>query len=65
MLDSSVVVASDAAHEIALQAARHRSRLICLDADAPSPTGRLIAGTALERILRDAPADVAVYRSGS
>jgi nucleotide-binding universal stress UspA family protein len=65
MVDSSVVGAPDAAHEIALQAARHRSRLICLDADAPLPTGRLIAGDPLERVLRDAPADVAVYRSGS
>ena len=34
-------------------------------ADAPLATGRLIAGNSIERVLRDAPADVAVYRSGS
>ena len=62
-LDARVVVGPDAAREIALAAARHRARLICLDADAPRRRGWLAPGADVERILRDAPADVAVYRS--
>jgi nucleotide-binding universal stress UspA family protein len=57
-LDSSVVVADDAPREIVLHASRHRSRLICLGTP-PRPLAR--HGGAVERVLRDAPADVAVY----
>lgn len=58
VIDGSVTVAPDVAREIALAAARHRARLICLDAEA---TG----GGALERVLRVAPADVAIVRGVS
>jgi hypothetical protein len=59
LLDGSVVVTGATAHAIALEAARHRSRLIVLDADAPARWRR---SHALEQILREAPADVAIYR---
>ena len=66
LVDSSVALAPDSAREIVLQAARHRARLICLDA-AYSPRLRALRAlsteTMLERVLRDAPADVAIFRS--
>jgi hypothetical protein len=58
-----VVIAADPPREIVLQAARHRARLICLDHDAPA-AGPL-ARSSLEAVLRDAPADVAVFRNPS
>ena len=62
-LDSTVVVSDDAPKEIVLQAARHRSRLICLGASERSLPARLVYGNPIEQILRHTPADVAVYRS--
>jgi len=62
-LDSSVVVSDDAPKEIVLHAAKHRSRLICLDASRRTLRQRLVYGDPIERVLRDAPSDVAVYRS--
>ena len=62
-LDATVVIAADPPREIVLQAARHRARLICLDHDAPA-AGPL-ARSSLEAVLRDAPADVAVFRNPS
>ncbi len=60
-LDGSVTATTDDAREIALLAARHHARLICLDAE-PSPAPRHPApGAHLERVLRIAPADVAIY----
>lgn len=61
-LDGSVTVTTDGAREVALLAARYHSRLICLDA-VPSPPPRHPApGAHLERLLRLAPADVAIYQ---
>lgn len=57
-LDATVVIAADPAHELALQTARHRARLIALDADAPRG-----AHLTPEAVLRAAPADVAVFRT--
>jgi nucleotide-binding universal stress UspA family protein len=62
-LDSSVVVSDDAPKEILLHAAKHRSRLICLGASRRTWRQRLVYGAPIERILRDTPSDVAVYRS--
>lgn len=61
-LDSGVVVSDDAAWEITVHAAKLHSRLICLDAAARARPGRVSLGI-VERVLRTAPADVAVYRS--
>lgn len=62
-IDSAVVFSDDVAREILVQAGKHRVRLICLGASHRTVPGRILRGDLLERILRDAPADVAVYRS--
>ena len=62
-LDSSVVVSDDAPTEVLLHAVKHRSRLICLDACERTSPSRLFYRDPIERVLRDAPSDVAVYRS--
>jgi hypothetical protein len=49
--------------EVLLHAAKYRSRLICLDASERKLPSRLFYRDPIERVLRDAPADVAVYRS--
>ncbi|CAN5922780.1 hypothetical protein BH11MYX4_BH11MYX4_12910 [soil metagenome] len=62
-LDSSVVVSRDAPREIVLYAGKHRSRLIGLGASRRTLPERMVSGDTIERVLRDAPSDVAVYRS--
>ena len=62
-LDSSVVVSEDPPREVLLHAVKHRSRLICLDASGRTSHSRLFTRDPIERVLRDAPSDVAVYRS--
>jgi nucleotide-binding universal stress UspA family protein len=62
-LDSSVAASDDPSREVLLYAARYRSRLICLDASDRTWPSRLFHGDPIERVLRDAPSDVAVYRS--
>jgi nucleotide-binding universal stress UspA family protein len=61
-IDVSVVLSVDAAREILVQAGKHRARLICLGASDRTLPGRIVRGDLIERILRAAPADVAVYR---
>jgi nucleotide-binding universal stress UspA family protein len=65
MIDSNVILSTDPAREILIQADRHRARLICLGASDRTLAARLVRGDLVERILRAAPADVAVYRSVS
>ena len=62
-LDSTVVVSGDASREVLLHAAKYRSRLICLDASERTLPSRLFYRDPIERVLRDTPSDVAVYRS--
>jgi nucleotide-binding universal stress UspA family protein len=62
-LDASVVVSDDAPKEILAFAAKLRSRLVCLGSSERSLPQRLAYGNPIEQILRDAPCDVAVYRS--
>ena len=62
-LDSSVVVSDDPPREILLCAARHRSRLIGLGASRRTLRERLLYGNPIEQLLREAPSDVAIYRS--
>lgn len=63
-LDSSVIVSDDVPKEILVHASKHRARLICLGASERSLPRRLVYGNPIEQVLRDAPCDVAVYRSG-
>jgi len=62
-LDSSVVVSDDVIKEILVCAGKYRSRLIGLGASRRKPLERLVFGNPIERLLRDAPSDVAVYRT--
>lgn len=62
-LDSSVVLSDDAPKEILVFAGKLRSRLVCLGASERSLPQRLAYGNPIEQVLREAPCDVAVYRS--
>jgi nucleotide-binding universal stress UspA family protein len=62
-MDASVVLSDDPAREILVHAGKHRARLIGLGASERSLPGRIVRGNLVERILGEAPADVAVYRS--
>jgi len=62
-LDSSVVVSDDVPKEILLCAGKHRSRLIGLGASWRTLPERIVFGSPIEQLLRDAPSDVAVYRT--
>ena len=62
-LDAHVVVSDDAPKEILVFAGKLRSRLVCLGSSERSLPQRLAYGNPIEQILRDAPCDVAVYRS--
>jgi nucleotide-binding universal stress UspA family protein len=62
-LDSSVVVSHDAPKEILLCAGKCRSRLIGLGTSRRTLPERMVFGDPIEQLLRDAPSDVAVYRS--
>lgn len=62
-LDASVVVSDDAPKEILVFAGKLHARLVCLGASERSLPARLVYGHPIEQVLRDAPCDVAVYRS--
>lgn len=62
-LDSTVVVSDDAPREVLLHAGKYRSRLIGLDASEMRGPSTRSSHDPVERVLRDAPSDVAVYRS--
>jgi nucleotide-binding universal stress UspA family protein len=62
-VDAGVVVSSDAPREILHYARSCRSRLIALGASRRTLLQRLASGAPIERILREAHSDVAVYRS--
>jgi nucleotide-binding universal stress UspA family protein len=62
-LDSSVAVSENARNEIMLWASKLRSRLIGLGASRRTLLQRVVSGNPVEHLLRDAPADVAVYRT--
>jgi nucleotide-binding universal stress UspA family protein len=62
-LESSVAVSDHALKEIVLYACKLRSRLIALGASRRTLLERVVFGNPVEQLLRDAPADVAVYRT--
>jgi nucleotide-binding universal stress UspA family protein len=62
VLRTHVVVSDDTAREIVVLAGRLRSELIFLGASERGLSHRLLHSSSLERVLRDAPCDVAVYR---
>jgi nucleotide-binding universal stress UspA family protein len=62
IVDAQVVVSDDIPKEIMLAANRTKSRLIYLGASERSLTERFFHGNVIEKVLRDATCDVAVYR---
>ncbi len=62
-LDSSVAVSDDVLNEVLSCAGKLRARLIGLGASRRTALERAIRGNPIERLLRDAPSDVAVYRT--
>lgn len=61
-LRSHVSVSDDPPREIVVLAGRLRSELIYLGASERGLPHRILHGSVLERVLRDAPCDIAVYR---
>lgn len=61
-LDLHTVLCQDWAREILLYASRLRVQMILLGASERRLVYRLLHGSPLERVLRDAPCDVGIYR---
>ena len=62
VMDARVVVSDDVPKEILIAANKTKSRLIYMGASERNLTERLVYGNPIERVLRDATCDVAVYR---
>lgn len=62
VMDAQVAVSDEVHREILIAAIRTRSRLVYMGASERSPTERFLYGNPIERVLRDATCDVAVYR---
>jgi hypothetical protein len=62
MVDASIRVTDDWVGDTIAYASRHKSQLICVEAPLPGPTARLFRADPIERLLADAPCDVAVFR---
>jgi nucleotide-binding universal stress UspA family protein len=60
-LDSSVLGSARLPTEILAEAARHRSRLICLRASERMLSSSLLRGSFVDQVLRESSVDVAVY----
>jgi nucleotide-binding universal stress UspA family protein len=61
-LDAFVRVSDDWANQIVIHASQYKSQLICVGASERTLAERFFYGNPLERLLRNAPCDVAVYR---
>ena len=62
LIDNHVVVSDDVAKEILIHAGKFKSRLVFMGASERSLARRLVSASQLERVLHDAPCDVALYR---
>ncbi len=61
-LDLGVRVSDDWVKEVIIDAGHHHSDLICIEAPKPSLAGSFRWGDPMEKVLRDTPSDVAIYR---
>lgn len=61
-IDIGARVSDDWVNEVVIDAGHEHTDLLCIEAPKASLTDRLVFGDPLERVLRDAPCDVAVYR---
>ncbi len=62
LVDTHVRVSDDIPREILIAANRTKSQLICMGASGRKWSKRWMSGNPIERVLRDASCDVAVYR---
>jgi nucleotide-binding universal stress UspA family protein len=62
VVDAQVAVSDDVSSEIVLAANKTKSRLIYLGASERNLSERYFYGNPVERVLRDATCDVAIYR---
>jgi hypothetical protein len=62
VIDAGVRVTDDWAKDTIIYASRQKSQLICLEAPFPTTTTRLFRADPIERLLADAPCDVALFR---
>jgi hypothetical protein len=62
MIDAGVRVTDSWAKDTIIHASRHKAQLICLEAPLPTSTARLFRADPIERMLADAPCDVALFR---
>jgi nucleotide-binding universal stress UspA family protein len=62
MIDTIVRITDDWARDTIIHASRHKSQLICVEAPPPARTARLFRADPIERLLADAPCDVALFR---
>lgn len=61
-LDRRVVTTSDWPHQVLVEASRLKVQMLLLGASERSLAHRVFHGQALERILRETPCDVGIYR---
>lgn len=61
-LDLGVRVSDDWVKEVVIDAGQHNTDLICMEAPKTSLTGSLKWGDPIEKILRDTPSDLAIFR---
>jgi nucleotide-binding universal stress UspA family protein len=62
VMDAQVVLSDEIPGEILVAANKTKSRLIYMGASQRKPTERFFHGNPIERVLRDATCDVAIYR---
>jgi hypothetical protein len=62
MIDAGVRVTDDWARDTIIYASRHKSQVICMEVPFPTTTARLFRADPIERLLADAPCDVALFR---
>jgi nucleotide-binding universal stress UspA family protein len=60
--DRHVVLGGDWAHQVLIEASRLKAQMLLLGASERGLAHRVFHGQALERILRDTPCDIGIYR---
>lgn len=61
-IDRRVLISSDPTHQILVEASRLKAQMLLLGASERSLAHRVFHGPTLERILRETPCDVGIYR---
>ena len=61
-VDANVKVSDDWAQEVIIDASRHHSQLILMEASWRDLRAKFLYGNPIEAVLRDTPCDVAIYR---